>query len=278
MRISDFGSLLESRELSGQRMAVTIGVFDGVHKGHQRIFTTLRKMGDASSCRTMAISFSVNPKPSSAGNLDTLRLRAEYIASFGIDFLAVIDFSDEFSKTTACGFAKLLTEICVPCIAVVGADFRFGNPSDSASAADLSRLLAQNGVSCDTIIADSVLDDEGRKISSTHLRQLIENGDLRCFLKLSGQFYRVDLVPLPYRSSSAGLIIRREPIHQLLPPQGTYDARLLLTDGRSTVCTAEIDEEFLSLSLPAGFSAIGGEREKGNGQLHLDSLFLEKKR
>ena len=278
MRICDFGSLLESGELRGERMAITIGVFDGVHKGHQRIFSTLKEKGAEAGCQTMAISFSVNPKPRSGGNLDTPRLRAGYIGSFGIDFLAVIDFSAEFSKTTACGFAKLLAEICIPCIAVVGADFRFGNPSGSASAGDLARLLAANGVSCDATIVDSVLDDEGMKISSTHLRQLIEKGDLGCFLRLSGQFYRVDLVPLPYRPCSGGLVFSREPIHQLLPPQGAYDARLLLSDGRCIGCIAGIDEEFLSLSLPSSLSAIGGKGEDGNGSLQLDSLFLEKKR
>ena len=278
MRISDFMELMESGELSGERIALTIGVFDGVHRGHQKIFSMLKAKGDEYGCRTMAISFSVNPKPSSAGNLDTLRLRAEHIGSFGIDFLTVIDFSDEFSKTTAWGFAHLLTKICVPCIAVVGADFRFGNPSESASAADLSRLLAENGVSCDTYIADSVLDEYGIKVSSTHLRQLIEKGDLRCFLKLSGQFYRVDLVPLPYRSCSDGLIISRGPIHQLLPPQGAYDAQILFSDGRRSACIAMIDEEFLHLSVPSDFSVFGSEEGKGNGMLQLDSLFLEKKR
>ena len=116
------------------------------------------------------------------------------------------------------------------------------------------------------------------KISSTHLRQLIEKGDLGCFLRLSGQFYRVDLVPLPYRPCSGGLVFSREPIHQLLPPQGAYDARLLLSDGRCIGCIAGIDEEFLSLSLPSSLSAIGGKGEDGNGSLQLDSLFLEKKR
>ena len=77
MRISDFMELMESGELSGERIALTIGVFDGVHRGHQKIFSMLKAKGDEYGCRTMAISFSVNPKPSSAGNLDTLRLRAE---------------------------------------------------------------------------------------------------------------------------------------------------------------------------------------------------------
>ncbi len=277
MRIYDFGDLLRSGELSNRRTVISIGVFDGVHKGHQRVFSLLKQKAEEAGAVSLVISFSTNPKARAKGNLDTLRLRAEYVGSFGIDFFAVIDFSGNFSKTTAGEFAKILTELCTPCAAVVGADFRFGNPREAGDARDLALLLAANGVSCDVTIVDSVLDEDGMRISSTHLRQLISSGDLGCFLRLSGQFYRVDLVPLPYRSCSGELIYSRSLIHQLLPPQGAYEARILFSDG-SADCVARIDEEFLSLSLLSPGSASGWEEKLEKGSLHIDSLFLEKRK
>ncbi len=279
METYEFRSLMVSGRLRNTKAVIAIGVFDGVHKGHQRIFETLveetRREKDAVS---LVISFLTNPKTSAKGALDTIRLREQYCASFGVDFLALIDFSTDFSMITASGFVDMLLAATIPVAAVVGLDFHFGNPSSQASGRDIPRLFREKGRSCRLVEVDSVTDEDGNKISSTYLRQLVIQGELGCFLRLSGQFYRVDLVPLPYRSCSGELIFRRSSIHQLLPPLGTYDTRLLLSDGRMFESTARIEEEFLSLSFPSFPSVIGREPGLDKEDLHLDSLFLEKRR
>ena len=278
MEIYDFGRLLSSGILKDRRTVLSIGVFDGVHRGHHAILSALKAKAADENAVSLAITFSSNPKKGSAGNLDTLRLRSLYIESFGIDFLAVIDFSTEFSKITACGFASLLSELCDPVAAVFGSDFRFGSPQSQKSGADMPELLAACGRTCSVNIVDSVLDDDGVRISSTRLREMIEKGELGTFLKLSGQFYRVDLVPIPYRSCSGELIIIRASIHQLPPPLGTYDTRLLATDGRCAECVSEICGEFLRIPDPFRASAIGSGEDQGKGKLQLDSIFLERRR
>ena len=279
METLDFASLVDSGRLAGCDTAFTIGVFDGVHRGHRRILeTVVRTARERKGCVSLVISFRTNPKPSSAGELDTIRLRTEYVASFGVDFFALIDFSADFSKIGASGFVDLLMRASNPIAAVVGSDFRFGNPSSQASGRDLPRLVAEKGGSCNLIEVDAVMDDEGRKISSTSLRQLVIQGELEGFLHLSGQFYRVDLVPLPYRPCSGELIFSRASIHQLLPPLGSYDTRLLLSDGRMVESSLRIGRESLVLSSPFLSSAIGSVEGRGKGTLQLDSLFLEKRR
>ena len=279
METYEFRSLDVSGRLRNVPTVVAIGVFDGVHNGHKRIFETLvseaRKEGNAAS---LAISFLTNPKSFAIGSLDTIRLREEYIASFGVDFLALIDFSTDFSKISASGFVDMLLYAMDPIAAVVGEDFRFGNPSSQASGRDIPRLFAEKGHSCRLIEVGSVTDGDGRKISSTYLRQLVIQGELGCFPALSGQFYRVDLVPLPYRSCSAELIYSRSSIHQLLPPLGSYDTRLLLSDGRMVESTARIEEESLVLTLPSDPSAIGSAESLDKEGLRIDSLFLEKRK
>ena len=84
-------------------------------------------------------------------------------------------------------------------------------------------------------------------------------------------------MPLPYRSCYGELIFSRASIHQLLPPLGSYDTRLCLSDGRCIECRAKIGREFLVLSLPVHISVIGGEAWMDNEDLHIDSLFLEKR-
>ncbi len=266
-----------SLDIRDRRSVFTIGVFDGVHLGHRAILRTLMEMKEALGAETAAaITFSVNPKCRN-GQIDTMRLRAEAIGNEGVDVLAVIDFSPDFSKISACGFMDLLLKSMTPAGAAVGSDFRFGNPSSEKGCRDLGPMLMAKGCDCSVSIVDSVLDPSGERISSTRIREMISEGRLGGIPALAGQFYRVDLVPLPYGSCSGELIFSRALIHQLLPPLGTYDARLLSASGKSAGCTAAIDGEYLRLRLPSSsLSMLRG----GNGkeELLLDSLYLEKKR
>ena len=267
-----FSKLVESGEYRHVPVVFSIGVFDGVHRGHKLVLEKLVKLKEERKAEKSAvITFATNPK-GREGALDTLRLRSEYIASFGVNLLAVIDFSPIFSKITACEFTELLTKAFQPSGAVVGADFHFGNPSAEADGHGLERFLREMGCDAPVEIADSVLDGNGEKISSSRLRQMIEKGELGCFLKLSGQFYRVDLVPLPYRLDSGELIFSRASIHQLLPPPGLYDAAILSLKGKVIKAEAEIDGESLHVLPSSGFY------ECGKDELLLDSLYLEKRR
>ena len=278
MEIASFSELAASGRFRNRRTVLSIGVFEGMHRGHQRILSQLSDLKkELGADISAAITFSVNPK-GRQGSLDTLRIRAEEIEAYGVDILAVIDFSPVFSKITACGFAGLLIKAFDTIGCVVGDDFRFGNPSDDGDGHDLERMLSADGRRCRTKIVDSVLDPEGVRISSSRIRQMIEKGELGCIPGLSGRFYRVDLVPLPYRSGSGELIISRASIHQLLPPPGAYDAALLLEDGRMFGLCAQIGGESLRLSAGTDSSAFGFREAFGKEALPLDSLYLEKRR
>ena len=277
MRTVPFDELVSEGTMRSTPTVFSIGVFDGVHQGHRAVFERLMAMKDELGAEAAAvITFSTNPK-GRYGALDTMRLRAEYIARFGVDVLAVIDFSPVFSKISACGFAALLARAFVPRGAVFGQDFRFGNPGSQGTGADLERLLGDLGYSCRTETVDSVLDSGGERVSSTRLRQMIEKGELRSFLGLSGQFYRVDLVPLPYRSCSGELIFSRASIHQLLPPPGSYDAALCHADGKEEACIALIGESDLRIRMDAAATA-SSDGTCGKEAMLLDSLYLEKRR
>ena len=276
MESYDFSDLLRRGVFNDRPVVLAIGVFDGVHRGHASIMRTLKTEAVKRGALSVVISFSVNPKKQATGQLDTLRLRSAYVSSFGIDLFVVIDFSEDFSKITSRGFISLLAKAFKPVAVVVGTDFRFGNPSDAASGKDVPSLFAEKGIDCSATIVKPVLDREGNKISSTYLRQKINSGELGTFLELSGQSYRVDLSMLEYRSGSKGLTICRTSIHQLLPPAGTYEGLVLLSDGRQARCALTLDDDHLVLSdsslLPYR------ETEGVTGKLRLDSIFIVRKK
>ena len=235
MREYDFVSLLKSKELKNKKAVITIGVFDGVHLGHQTLIKRVKEESmKIPSSTSMVITFSSNPKPGKFRNIDTLRLRKEEVEKEGIDAFVVIDFSHEFSMISASGFIEMLSSLIVPKTVVVGEDFRFGNPSSAASSQDLGSLFNSIGLDTKVIIEKAILTEGGEKISSTLVRRVIEKGETGCIPTLIGRKYRVDLMPCPFRLKDDALVYGRDSIHQLLPPPGVYEAESL--DKSGSIC------------------------------------------
>ena len=232
MREDDFVSLLKSKELKNKKAVITIGVFDGVHLGHQTLIKRVKEESlKIPSSTSMVITFSSNPKPGKFRNIDTLRLRKEEVEKEGIDAFVVIDFSHEFSMISASGFIEMLTSLTTPETVVVGEDFRFGNPSSSASAQDLGSIFKSIGIDTKVIIEKAILTEGGEKISSTLVRRVIEKGETGCIPTLIGRKYRVDLMPCPFRLEDGALVYGKDSIHQLLPPPGVYEVESLDESG-----------------------------------------------
>ncbi len=247
MEIYDFNALLESGEKRETPMVIAIGVFDGVHKGHQRIFECVRSItAQRSGYESMCITFSSNPKDKNTGNLDTLRLREEYVSSFTINSFTIIDFSENFSKISARAFASAITRLCKPCVLVVGSDFKCGNPKDSADGEGMRKILHSLGYDIDLKLVDFVLSENGEKISSTLLRQLIIKGDLESYSRFSGQDYHLDLLTKPSRLQDDVMEFSREHISQLLPPPGAYEGALVLKNGLTFPIEVSIDSTVIS--------------------------------
>ena len=232
MKEYDFISLLNSKELKDKEAVITIGVFDGVHLGHQTLIKRVKEESiKLPSSISMVITFSSNPKPGKFRNIDTLRLRKEEVEKEGIDAFVVIDFSHEFSMISASGFIEMLTSLTTPKTVVVGEDFRFGNPSSSASAQDLGSIFHSLGIDTKVIIEKAILTEGGEKISSTLVRRMIEKGETGCIPSLIGRKYRVDLMPCPFRLEDGALVYGKDSIHQLLPPPGVYEVESLDESG-----------------------------------------------
>ncbi len=273
MRIYSFDEILTGA-LQGHDVILTIGVFDGFHKGHQCLIRKMmEKKVEHPSSETVLITFSVNPKTKFPRNVDTLRLREENAEKWGLDSFVIIDFSSDFSKTSACGFVEMLSSSFNPVAVVVGEDFRFGSSSSSASAYDLDSLFSSCGKKVDVTIMQSILTKGGEKISSTLVRRVIENGDVECISALTGRNYRVDLMPIPHRFDSGALVLPPSSIRQLLPPPGAYGASLEFGNGHRINVSALLNSSEVRIEAESVPLERMVSEEEG-----IDSIyFLEKK-
>ena len=170
-------------------LSVTIGVFDGVHRGHQAL---LQKICSPDSGQRPAVpavvTFRENPlkilRPGAfAGDILSLERKLEIIGTYGVGLVVLIDFSEEFSKIRGKDFiGRLLVGGKVKLIAL-GRNFRCGCRLDTG-AREIQSLAGAFGA--ETWVAPPVMD-EGRPVSSSRIRQALAAGRVEEAERLLGR-------------------------------------------------------------------------------------------
>jgi riboflavin kinase / FMN adenylyltransferase len=183
------------------RSVVTIGVFDGVHRGHQEIIrhtaARARELGVAS----VVVTFDPHPaevvRPGSHPAVLTEPARkAELIEALGVDVLVVIPFSPEFSRLPAETFVHdVLVESLHATAVVVGENFRFGHRA-AGDVALLTRLGRSFGFTVEPaplISADKTdVEPEPMLFSSTYIRSCVDAGDVAAATAALGRPHRLE--------------------------------------------------------------------------------------
>ncbi|WP_278755582.1 bifunctional riboflavin kinase/FAD synthetase [Corynebacterium stationis] len=171
--------------------AVTIGVFDGVHRGHQKLINATVEKARELGAKAIMVTFDPHPVsvflPRRAPlGITTLAERFALAESFGIDGVLVIDFTRELSGTSPEKYVEFLLEDTLHAShVVVGANFTFGE--NAAGTADSLRQICQSRLTVDVI---DLLDDEGVRISSTTVREFLSEGNVaRANWALGRHFY-----------------------------------------------------------------------------------------
>ncbi len=181
---------------SYQNSVVTIGNFDGVHKGHQallkKVISTATDIGGTS----IAITFEPHPGrvlgKNNNPNLITLyEQKNELIAKSGIDLLVCIPFTKEFASLSAKSFLEdiLLKKIGMKVI-VVGKDYAFGKNCEGNI--EFLKLYSQS-LGYDVIVIDweKLATDGTDRISSTMIREIVLAGRVQDVVKLLGRNYQI---------------------------------------------------------------------------------------
>lgn len=166
---------------SSKKTILTIGTYDGVHLGHQKILKKMISEGLTSNLETALISFFPHPRMVLQQNsnlqlLNTLEEKKFLLEKDGIQNLIIHPFDQEFSELSAEEFVKeyLVKQLSVAKI-IIGHDHRFGK-NRTAGIADLQNFGVKYGFEVEQI---SVREINEISISSTKIREAVKNGDIK---------------------------------------------------------------------------------------------------
>lgn len=176
-----------------QNSVITIGNFDGVHKGHQALLASAVEKAAQIGGRSVAVTFEPHPKrvlcKGDHPPLITIHeQKAELIEACGVDVLVTVPFTKEFSAIDARHFVTdlLIAKLGMKAI-VIGNDYYFGRRREGDIA-----LMKQFGdeMNFDVVTPEWVNLGE-KRISSTRIREIISRGEVHRAPELLGRFYQV---------------------------------------------------------------------------------------
>jgi len=175
------------------RSVVTIGVFDGVHRGHQGMVRRAVEMARRLNLPAVVVTFDPHPdevvRPGTqTPRLTTPRYRGELLAELGVDAVCTLPFTLEFSKMSPDEFVQsVLVDRLKVAGLVVGENFRFGH-----KAAGDVETLRELGEKYDFVAEGVPLVSNGETISSTLIRQRLAAGDVEGAAEALGRPHRVE--------------------------------------------------------------------------------------
>jgi len=178
-------------EVTLQKSWVTVGVFDGVHRGHQQIIKELTAGAHANGVPAVVLTF--DPHPAMVLGRGTIKLltlpgeRAKLLGDLGADVVVTHPFDRDFANVTAFDFMKLLKTHLGLVHILVGYDAAVGKNREG-NAARLAEIGSELGYSVETV---SALSDESGVISSTEIRKLVAVGNVSEAARLLGHPYRL---------------------------------------------------------------------------------------
>lgn len=210
---------------------VTVGFFDGVHRGHRAVLGRTAEIARERGLASIAVTFDRHPREVLTPGreprlLTTVERRASLIAETGIDVLVVLGFTEELSRWSAEEFIRrVLVESLHVEHVVMGADFTFGHGAKG----NVEMLVGGGPRHGFTVESVGFLEVDGRRVSSSSIRRALGEGDLDWPLRALGRRYVVDGTVVPGAGRGHGLgyptaNLRTWP-RLLLPGGGIYAGR-----------------------------------------------------
>lgn len=202
-------------------IAATIGVFDGIHRGHRALLESV--LAHASGRLSTVFTFAENPKKilrpeSYRGDVMTLAQRLDLLRSLGISIVVLIDFSGNFGKLSGSDFLGVLEDAGRIEYLAVGMNFRCGYRLDT-DAPRIRTILSNRGATVDIVEQVRVGDS---LVSSSRIRDCILGGRLGEAAALLGRPYSLDLRDSTAATGEIPRRMRKAGFTQVLPPEGTY--------------------------------------------------------
>ncbi len=214
---------------------VTIGTFDGVHLGHQKIVAQITKNADALNCESLLLTFFPHPRMvlqegTEMKQLNTLNEKIALLDNLGIDNLVVHPFDKEFSRLTAEEFVKkVLVDVFKIKKIIIGHDHRFGR-NRTATIDDLINFGETYGFEVEQISAEEINEVS---ISSTKIRNALLEGNIELATNYLGYDYSLTGIIIEGKQlgrtigyPTANITIEED--YKLIPNNGVYIAKSVL--------------------------------------------------
>jgi riboflavin kinase/FMN adenylyltransferase len=236
---------LEATTAELGRTVVTVGMYDGVHRGHQHLIGTAVARARAMRRPSLLLTFDPHPaevvRPGShPAILTSADRKAELVAGLGVDAMCVLPFTPEFSRLSPEGFTHtVLVEHLHAAQVVVGRNFTYGHKAtgtvDTLTAEGRRFGFSVEGVDLTSVGQAPDLDGDGEvTISSTYIRACVAAGDMASAALALGRPHRVDgiVVRGDRRGRELGYPTANveSPPFTAVPADGVYAGALVLRD------------------------------------------------
>ena len=220
-----------------KRSVVTIGTFDGIHLGHQKILSRLINSSKNKNLNSVVLTFFPHPriilnKYNEVKMIDTLDEKIIHLNEIGIDSLIIHPFDKNFSLLSANQFIKdfLVEKLKIKHI-IIGYDHRFGKGRE-ASVTDLKNYANDYDFTVEEIKAQEI---EKITISSTKIRNSINQGDIKTTKKYLGRYFMItgkvvkgDGLGKKINYPTANIFI--EETYKIIPKDGVYLVETIIED------------------------------------------------
>ena len=175
-----------------EKTIYALGIFDGVHAGHGALLKACRVLADEKGCKAGVVTFTGHPDTLVLGKSPSLinspedrkRLLRE---RFSVDTVIALPFDRQLMTMPWQDFFRLLVDQYGAAGLVCGHDFRFGNKGEG-NGQRLMEACAGEGICC-AVIPEQKID--GITVSSTHIRQLLENGEMAQAVRFLGHPHEI---------------------------------------------------------------------------------------
>jgi riboflavin kinase/FMN adenylyltransferase len=225
-------------EFAGQGLAMTIGVFDGIHRGHQALLERVLGSGLSAAvvCFKRSPKFILRPE-TDEGDIMGPEQKLRLFEQMGIALTVMIDFSRKFSTLSGKEFIDLLADRGNLRFLVIGGNFRCGY-RHSADAALIKKMSLDRGIPTEVA---APLSAGGERVSSSRIRGAIASGSFAEASELLGRRVEIDFAGIAAVPEPGGVYCDLACKNRVMPPPGRYAALLFGNSGQGAEAEISVD-------------------------------------
>ena len=215
--------------ITNEKVVLTLGFFDGVHIGHQKLIKDAKLIAEQKHLPLMVMTFDKHPKEIYKNDhkfvyLETEQEKERKMEKLGVDYLVIIKFTKEFSQLSPQDFVDQVVMKLKADTVVVGFDYTYG-PKDIANVENLPKFAKDRF----KIVVEPKQAIDKIKVGSTYIRKAIQHGNVELAAELLGQPYETSgiIVHGFRRGHKIGFPTANLEISgsKVLPAEGVYATR-----------------------------------------------------